>query len=121
MGTVREFTGDLVTTQLTYEAFAEMAEVQMQQLADQAKQKWSLCKVCMVHRTGVLELGDIAVAVAVSAAHRSAAFEAGRWLLDEIKKSVPIWKKEHFADGTTDWQHPASGMPDRNADAETSE
>ncbi len=111
MGTVREFTNDTVTSRLTYEAFVDMAEVQMQDLAEQAQKKWTLCHVNAVHRTGELALGDIAVAVAVSAAHRSAAFESGRWLLDEIKKSVPIWKKEHFADGSTEWQHPAAGMP----------
>lgn len=121
MGTVREFTGDAVTTQLTYEAYAEMAEVQMQQLADRAQETWSLCKVNMVHRSGVLDLGDIAVAVAVSAPHRAPAFEAGRWLLDEIKKSVPIWKMEHFADGSTDWQHPNSGVPDLDSDMKASE
>lgn len=111
MGTVREFTGEAVTTQLTYEAYSEMAEVQMEQLADRAVKKWSLCKVSMVHRCGVLDLGDIAVAVAVSAPHRGAAFEAGRWLLDEVKTYVPIWKMEHFADGSTEWQHPSSGIP----------
>lgn len=111
MGTVREFTNDAVTTSLSYESFADMAEVQMQDLADQAKKQWSLCHVKIVHRTGDLALGDIAVAVAVSAPHRTAAFEAGRWLLDEIKKSVPIWKKEHFADGSTQWQHPVEGIP----------
>lgn len=111
MGTVREFTGDAVTTKLTYESFAEMASVQMQQLADQAQKRWSLCHVNMVHRTGQLDLGDVAVAVAVSAPHREAAFESGRWLLDEIKKSVPIWKQEHFADGSAEWQHPVDGIP----------
>lgn len=119
MGTVREFTNEAVTTQLTYESFADMAEVQMQELADQAQERWSLCHVKMVHRTGELALGDIAVAVAVSAPHRAAAFESGRWLLDEIKKSVPIWKQEHFADGSTEWQHPANGSPTSDSDSRT--
>lgn len=117
MGTVREFTNESVTTQLTYESFEEMAEVQMQQLAETARKQWSLCHVNMVHRTGELALGDIAVAVAVSAPHRAAAFESGRWLLDEIKKSVPIWKQEHFADGTTEWQHPVDGTPASASDS----
>ncbi|MEP3478837.1 MAG: molybdenum cofactor biosynthesis protein MoaE [Fuerstiella sp.] len=117
MGTVREFTNEAVTTQLTYESFAEMADVQMQKLADQAQKRWSLCHLKMVHRTGKLDLGDIAVAVAVSAPHRDAAFESGRWLLDEIKKSVPIWKQEHFADGSTEWQHPVGGVPASDLDS----
>lgn len=120
MGTVRECTGNAVTQQLTYEAFAEMAEVQMESLANQASEKWGLIKTKMVHRIGVLDPGEIAVAVAVSSAHRDAAFEAGRWLLDEIKKNVPIWKKEHFADGSTEWQHPSHGVPDASASSEAS-
>lgn len=106
MGTVREFTGDVQTSSLEYESYPQMAVQSMQQLAAEAQQKWPLVSVSMVHRTGHLDLGEIAVAVAVSAGHRREAFEAGHWLIDTLKEKVPIWKKERYADGTTEWVHP---------------
>ena len=71
----------------------------------------------MVHRTGHLDLGEIAVAVAVSAGHRQEAFAAGQWLIDSLKEQVPIWKKELYADGTTEWVHPqqAAAAPQQPA------
>ena len=72
----------------------------------------------VVHRLGHLEIGEVSVAIAVSSAHREAAFEAGKWLIDRIKEVVPIWKKENWADGTCEWVHPgldASIMPGGDA------
>ena len=106
MGTVREFTGDVQTESLEYEAYVEMAEASMKQLSEEAQEKWPLMGVSIVHRSGHLNLGDIAVAVAVSAGHRREAFEAGQWLIDTLKERTPIWKKEHYADGETEWIHP---------------
>lgn len=106
MGTVREFTGDAQTSSLEYEAYPSMALQAMQQLETEAREKWPLHKVSMVHRTGHLDLGEIAVAVAVSAGHRKEAFEAGQWLIDALKERVPIWKKERYANGSTEWVHP---------------
>ncbi|APZ93689.1 molybdenum cofactor biosynthesis protein MoaE [Fuerstiella marisgermanici] len=106
MGTVREFTGDAQTSSLEYEAYPSMALQAMQQLETEACEKWPLHKVSMVHRTGHLDLGEIAVAVAVSAGHRKEAFEAGQWLIDALKERVPIWKKERYANGSTEWVHP---------------
>ena len=106
-GTVREFTGEVQTQALEYEAYAEMAESSMSQLAEEARGRWPLIDVSIVHRSGHLELGDIAVAVAVSAGHRREAFEAGQWLIDTLKERTPIWKKEHYADGETEWIHPS--------------
>ncbi len=112
MGTVREFTGDAQTTSLEYDAYPQMALQKMQQLDIDAREKWSLHKVSMVHRTGHLDLGEIAVAVAVSAGHRKEAFSAGQWLIDSLKERVPIWKKELYANGSTEWIHPeSSGTP----------
>lgn len=118
LGTVREFTGDLQTSSLDYEAFEEMALASLQQITDDAKSRWSLVHAAVVHRTGSLELGDIAVAVAVSSAHRGPAFEAGQWIMDTIKQQTPVWKKEVYADGTTEWVHPtetptAAGIPSK--------
>lgn len=106
MGTVREMTADKQTTLLEYEAYPEMAEAKMHEIADAARSKWMLQGIAAIHRVGRLDLGEIAVAVAVSAAHRTEAFEAGRFMIDTIKDQVPIWKKENWADGTKEWVHP---------------
>ena len=106
MGTVREMTGSKQTTRLEYEAYPEMAEAKMNEIAAAANEKWALQGIAAVHRVGLLGLGEIAVAVAVSAAHRTEAFEAGRFMIDTIKDEVPIWKKENWADGTKEWVHP---------------
>ena len=108
LGTVREFTGAAHTAWLEYEAFPEMAIAAMQRLEAQARQRFDVVELAISHRYGRLELGDIAVAVAVSSPHRAQAFEAGRWLIDTLKESVPIWKKEHYTDGATEWLHPDS-------------
>lgn len=108
LGTVREFTGEARTAWLEYEAFPEMAVAALQRLEVEARQRFSVIELAMSHRYGRLALGDIAVAVAVSSPHRATAFEAGRWLIDTLKETVPIWKKEHYADGATEWLHPES-------------
>ncbi len=108
MGTVREMTGDKQTARLEYEAYPEMAEAKMTEIAAAAREQWTLQGIAAVHRVGQLDLGEIAVAVAVSAAHRTEAFEAGRFMIDTIKDQVPIWKKENWADGTKEWVHPGT-------------
>lgn len=112
LGTVREFTGDVQTSALEYESYPAMAVKSMRCLADEAKQKWQLTDVALVHRIGHLDPGDIAVAVAVSSAHRREAFQAGQWLIDTLKEQVPIWKKEQYADGSTEWVHPTTAVTD---------
>ncbi len=111
LGTVREFTGEARTAWLEYEAFPEMATAAMHRLEAEVRQRFSVSDVAMSHRYGRLGLGDIAVAVAVSSPHRAQAFDAGRWLIDTLKESVPIWKKEHYADGATEWLHPEPVIP----------
>lgn len=112
LGTVRELTAGKRTESLDYEAYPEMAIKQINQLLDEAQARWPVIHSAVVHRVGHLDLGDIAVAVAVSTPHRKDAFEAGQWVMDRIKEVVPIWKKEHWADGSTEWVHPESGRPD---------
>ncbi|MFM7057404.1 MAG: molybdenum cofactor biosynthesis protein MoaE [Planctomycetota bacterium] len=112
LGTVREFTGTAQTEFLEYTAFPEMAVVQMQQLEQEARAQFPLIEMQLVHRTGRLDLGEVSVAVAVSAAHRAPAFAAGQWLIDSLKQRVPIWKKEHYTNGTEEWQHPGVQPPD---------
>jgi len=108
LGTVRELTDGRRTDSLDYECFAEMAQQQLDALEADARRRWPLLECAIAHRLGHLALGEISVAVAVSSAHRRAAFEAGGWLIDRIKEVVPIWKKENYADGTQDWVHPGN-------------
>lgn len=103
VGTTREFTGPVQTARLDYAAYDAMAEKQLHALATAAAQRWPIIHAAIVHRTGSVAVGEPSVVVAVSAAHRDAAFAAGRWLIDELKKAVPIWKKEIGSDGSGHW------------------
>jgi molybdopterin synthase catalytic subunit len=106
LGTVREMTNGRQTVALDYEAFPAMAEAKFDELIAEVRGKWPIVNAAIVHRLGRLELGDVSVAVAVSTPHREQAFDAGRHLIDRLKQVVPIWKKENWADGTTEWVHP---------------
>jgi molybdopterin synthase catalytic subunit len=106
LGTVRELTAGRRTVSLSYEAYPEMAIKKLAELEDEARRRWPIIDLVLVHRVGDLALGEISVAVAVSCPHRDQAFEACRWLIDTLKEVVPIWKKEIWADGTEDWVHP---------------
>jgi len=106
LGTVREMTNGRQTVALDYEAFSQMAEAQLEELLAEARRQWPIVNAGIIHRLGHLELGDISVAVAVSTPHRQQAFEAGKFLIDRLKEVVPIWKKENWADGSTEWVHP---------------
>lgn len=107
LGTAREQTGGRATASLDYECYGEMAEKKLRELAEEARRRWPLVGCALVHRVGRVELGEASVAVAVSSPHRQAAFEAGQWLIDTLKAVVPIWKRENWADGTSEWVHPA--------------
>jgi molybdopterin synthase catalytic subunit len=106
LGTTRELTAGRRTESLDYECYPEMAEKKMAELEAEARRRWPLVECVIVHRLGHLELGEASVAIAVSSPHRNAAFEAGKWLIDTLKEVVPIWKKENWADGTSEWVHP---------------
>ena len=109
LGTTREFTAGRQTESLDYESYGEMAFRKLEELEQEARQQWSLTELTIVHRLGHLGIGEASVAIAVSAPHRKDAFTAGQWLIDTLKEIVPIWKKENWADGTSEWVHP--GMP----------
>lgn len=106
LGTTRELTDGRQTLWLDYECYREMAEKKLAELKAEAFRRWPLVACAIVHRLGRVDLGQASVAIAVSSAHRQDAFEAGKWLIDTIKEEVPIWKQEHWADGTTEWVHP---------------
>ncbi len=106
-GIVRNNTRGRRTLFLDYEAYEAMALKQMQELAAQARSQFAIRDVGLVHRLGRLEIGETSVLIVVASAHRGPAFEACRWIIDTLKKTVPIWKKEHFEDGAV-W---ADGEP----------
>jgi molybdopterin synthase catalytic subunit len=106
LGTVRDLTGDKVTTALDYEAYPGMAVAKLAEIEADARKRWPIGDIMMVHRVGHLAVGEISVAVAVSCPHRHQAFDACRHAIDRLKEIVPIWKKENWADGTTEWVHP---------------
>jgi molybdopterin synthase catalytic subunit len=106
-GVVRNQTRGRRTLYLDYEAYEEMALRQMESLAEQALKEFQVREVALVHRLGRLEIGETSVLIVVASAHRAAAFDACRWLIDTLKRTVPIWKKEYFEDGAV-W---ADGEP----------
>jgi molybdopterin synthase catalytic subunit/molybdopterin converting factor small subunit len=106
-GVVRNNTRARRTLYLDYEAYEAMALNEMEKLSQAALERFKVRDVCLIHRLGRLEIGETSVLIGVASAHRGAAFEACRWLIDTLKKTVPIWKKEHFEDGAV-W---ADGEP----------
>ncbi|ALX48660.1 molybdenum cofactor biosynthesis protein MoaE [Lentibacillus amyloliquefaciens] len=100
IGTVREFTKGKRTLFLEYQSYVPMAEKKLAQIADEIEEKWGNTDTAIAHRIGRLEITDIAVVIAVSTPHRADAFEASRYAIERIKEIVPIWKKEHWEDGT---------------------
>lgn len=93
---------------LDYAAYEEMAVQQMHKLAAEARARWPVTKLAILHRVGRVEIAQPSVVIAVSTPHRAQAFECCRYLIDELKKSVTIWKKEVWADGSATWVHPHS-------------
>ncbi len=108
LGTVREMTDGKVTTALEYEAYPGMAEKKLAEIEAETRQRWPVGEIVLVHRLGRLEVGEVSVAVAVSCPHRADAFDACRFAIDRLKDMVPIWKKENWADGSTEWVHPGT-------------
>jgi len=99
VGTVRNQTKGKRVLRLDFEAYEPMAVSEMKKIAEQAVEKFSLKKIAIYHRVGNLEIGEVPVVIAASAAHRGAAFDACEYAIDTLKESVPIWKKEIFEDG----------------------
>ena len=106
VGTTRQFTDGRETEKLAYECYQPMAIAKLNELRDAAMKKWEIENCSIVHRIGVVEIEAASIAVAVSSRHRVACFEAASWIMDRLKKDVPIWKQEHWADGDRQWVHP---------------
>jgi molybdopterin synthase catalytic subunit len=99
IGTTRDHHDGRAVTQLEYEAFPEMALAELHKIGATATARWPIAKIAIVHRIGIVPIGDASVVIAVSAAHRAPAFAACHFAIDRLKEIVPIWKKEHFAGG----------------------
>lgn len=102
-GWVRNHHQGRAVDRLEYEAYAPLAEKEGRRIIDEAHERFELLHAICAHRTGPVEIGGLAVIVCVAAIHRDAAFGACRHIIDEVKARVPIWKKEHFSDGTSGW------------------
>lgn len=103
VGTVRDHHRGRAVDFLEYHAYDEMAEREMSAIETEAGRRFEIGRVAIVHRWGRLEIGEVSVAVAVAAPHRAAAIDACRFAIDRLKRTVPIWKKEHFGDGSVEW------------------
>ena len=108
LGTVRDLTADRATAALDYEAHPEMAKKKMAEIERDTRGRWPVGEMALVHRLGHLGVGEVSVAVAVSCPHRAQAFEACHYAIDRLKELVPIWKKENWSDGTSEWVHPGN-------------
>lgn len=102
-GTTRRMTGEEETQRLEYDCYPEMALAEMERIASAALEKWSLHRIVVHHRTGVVPIAEASVLTGASASHRDDAFAACRFLIDTLKDRVPIWKKEIYADGRSEW------------------
>ncbi len=111
-GWVRNHNEGRAVRRLVYQAFAPLALSEGGKILAEAQSRFAVRAASAVHRTGSLAIGEMAVWVGVSADHRDAAFAACRWIIDEIKQRVPIWKNEHYADGESGWLHPDNSPVD---------
>ncbi len=109
IGTTRDHHDGRRVTRLEYEAYPEMALAEMRKIGDTARARWPIERLAIAHRIGVVPVGEASVVIAVSSAHRAAAFDACRFAIDRLKEVVPIWKKEHF-DGGAIWIGSQTGV-----------
>jgi molybdopterin synthase catalytic subunit len=115
VGTVRELNEDRDVTALDYRAYVPMAERELAAIVHEAEAKWAPGVVICEHRLGQLALGDVSVAIVAAHPHRAQAFDACRYVIEQLKQRVPIWKREHYADGERAWvenNQPTAGVPE---------
>jgi molybdopterin synthase catalytic subunit len=108
LGTVRDLTGEQRTVALDYDAYPGMAEKVFREIEADVRGRWPIGEMAIEHRLGRLEVGAVSVAIALSCPHRAEAFEACRYAMDRVKELAPIWKKENWIDGRTEWVHPGT-------------
>ncbi len=112
LGVTRRTTGDAITQTLHYEANQPMAIAELKRLANEAIDKFGLTRVVIVHRLGEVPIEQSSVVVGCSSPHRPETFAALPWIMNELKRDVPIWKRETYADGSKDWVHPEPEKPE---------
>ncbi len=116
LGVVRNHQDGRPVTRLEYSAYGPMVEAETARIVAEAEARWP-ARVAVQHRVGALAIGDVAVAVVAASAHRAPAFEACRYVIEELKRRVPVWKREFYADGTEAWVDPTSRPAPHGADA----
>lgn len=102
-GVVRNENDGRAVSSLEYSAYAEMAEREMMRIADEARARFGTGAIHVVHRIGLLQVGEASVAISVASPHRGEAYEASRYVIEELKRRVPVWKREGYVDGDTEW------------------
>ena len=105
LGTVRSSQGEQVTA-IEYSAYPEMAEAELERIIGEARERWPGARLAVRHRVGVVPAGEASIAIAAAAPHRAEAFDACRYVIEEVKRRLPMWKKERHVDGTTVWVDP---------------
>ena len=108
VGTVREVNDGRAVTGMEYTTYESMAAAELGRIASEAHAQFTTSALVVEHRIGILGLGDVSVAIAVAHAHRAPALDATRFVIEQLKKRVPIWKREHYADGTREWVDPTA-------------
>lgn len=111
LGTVRNHNDGREVGHLDYQAYAPMAEATLYEIVAEAHQRWDTGGISVIHRYGRLEIGDISVAIAVASPHRAEAFEASRYIIEELKKRAPIWKREGYLSGESEWLQGSTPVP----------
>jgi molybdopterin synthase catalytic subunit len=106
IGTVREVNEGRSVSAIEYSAYQSMASAELERILDEAEARFGVSALVVEHRIGLLDLGDVSVAIAAAHPHRAPALDCTRYVIEEIKKRVPIWKKEHYTDGTREWIDP---------------
>lgn len=108
VGTVRRVNDGKDVTGIDYSAYGAMAEAEMAAIVTEAAARFGTERIVVEHRVGTLTLGEASIIIAVSHARRAAAMEAQRYVIEEVKRRVPVWKREHYADGTREWVDPTT-------------
>lgn len=103
VGVVRDHNAGSDVDGLTYEAYDEMAEKVLDEIAGEAAERLGTSRIAVVHRVGELGIGEVSVAIAASSPHRAESFDATRYVIEELKKRLPVWKKEHYVEGRSEW------------------
>lgn len=107
LGTVRRSPDDGDVTAIDYSAYADMAEAEFDRIVTETRERWPAARVALRHRLGLIPLGEASIAIAVACPHRAEAYDASRYIIEETKKRVPVWKKEHLDAGEPRWVEPA--------------